>query len=157
MKMSKDICKILLENYVPEQPLKNRKKIATHERSVVYRADIVPERETVAFVVDGQIITDGNRCDRLILSKAIGNEGLWWGHFIELKGVDVEHAITQLEATIQHQRCTHPTMQRIFARIVGRSFPASSANPLVEKARVRFRKRYKCELKCFKSQQPDKI
>ncbi|WP_300904171.1 hypothetical protein [uncultured Alistipes sp.] len=155
--MSKDIYEVLLENYVPEQPLKKRKSIATRERGAIYKADIVPERETVVFVVDGEIITDKNRCDRLILSKSIENEKVWWGHFVELKGVKIEHALVQLEATIQHERCNHPTIQRKFARIVGRSFPASSANPLIEKARIRFRERYKCELKCLKSQQPDKI
>lgn len=157
MGMNKDICAALLENYVPEQRLIRRKKISIHEKSTHYSANVDPERETVVFVVDGNIIINGDKCDRLILSKVVGVENSWYGHFIELKGVNVEHAITQLEATIRHARCNHVTLQRKFARIIGRSFPSNKANPVFEKARARFRKDYDCELKCLKSRQPDKI
>lgn len=45
--------------------------------------------------VDGCILTDGIRCDNLLLSVDEHEE-----RYIELKGVDVIHAIDQLEETI---------------------------------------------------------
>lgn len=45
--------------------------------------------------VDGCTITDGAKCDKLLLSEDEHDE-----YYVELKGVDVIHAIDQLESTI---------------------------------------------------------
>jgi len=52
-------------------------------------------RSVVKIVVDGCAITDGPRCDYLVVD-ADGAE-----YYIELKGCDVRHAIEQLKATIE--------------------------------------------------------
>lgn len=45
--------------------------------------------------VDGCAITNGARCDNLLTSSDEHSE-----YFVELKGVDVKHALEQLEASI---------------------------------------------------------
>ncbi len=150
-----NICSDLLDKYKPEQQLKVRKNISASEKGVTYTATVNPERETVVFQVDGCIVTGGNKSDRLILSASEGTD--WLGHFIELKGCDIRHAIEQLEATLMCPEFNDKTLVRRFARIVGRSFPSNTGNPILEKARNRFREKYKCELKSLKSFQPDKI
>lgn len=45
--------------------------------------------------VDGGILTDGIRCDNLLLSQDEKSE-----YYIELKGKDVQHAIEQIDYTI---------------------------------------------------------
>ena len=45
--------------------------------------------------VDGCVITDGPRCDYLLIN------GDSVEHYVELKGSDVRHALVQLEATIK--------------------------------------------------------
>ena len=56
--------------------------------------------------VDGCILTDGIRCDNLLLSVDEHEE-----RYVELKGVDVIHAIDQLEETIvklgEYDDCRH--------------------------------------------------
>lgn len=65
-----------------------------------------PERREVRKIrVDGCVITEGPRCDYLIISPKNME------YFIELKGSDVKHAIEQLEASIKkisQQPKTHP-------------------------------------------------
>ncbi len=152
-----DICGKLLESYSPEQPLLVRSQLSTSEKGVCYKARVNPERETIVFQVDGCIIKKNNRCDKLVLSKCSDEENHWSGHFVELKGVDVTHAVDQLEHSLKHQLFQHKTLVKKFARVVGRSFPSNSGNQEFEKARVRFRKFYDCELKRLKSNQPDVI
>ena len=45
--------------------------------------------------VDGCAIKTGQKCDDLLISQDEHEE-----HFVELKGVDIMHAIDQLEQTI---------------------------------------------------------
>lgn len=152
-----DICDVLLAGFSPEQPLKKRKIISTSEKGVCYKADVRPERETVVFKVDGCIIKDGDKCDRLVLSRHVTDENTWIGHFVELKGRHVGHAVKQLEQSLQHRVFSHQSLKEKYARIVGRSFPSNVGDPLLERARVRFKAQYRCELKCMKSNQPDCI
>jgi len=44
--------------------------------------------------IDGCVITEGLRCDYLLIAKRTSE------HYVELKGCDVGHAVSQLEATI---------------------------------------------------------
>lgn len=100
--MPSDIYQTLSARYIPEKPLKTYSIIATEEKGIHYRANITPPRGAAIFQVDGCIITSGCKCDKLLLSKNPSDLATWFGHFIELKGTDVGHAIDQLEATIQH-------------------------------------------------------
>lgn len=155
--MATDICNDLLSRYVPEKPLQVYKIISTSEKGIFYVANVVPEREAVVFQVDGCIITVGCKCDKLILSKNPTGANTWIGHFIELKGTDVAHAIEQLEASVRHDSFRDASLSKKHARIVANSFPSSRANPVIERARCKFRQQYHCELRTLKSRQPDTI
>lgn len=157
-KQNNDICSALLAAHVPEQGLKVRKNISTSEQGVRYTASVNPERETVVFQVDGCIICQGNKCDKLVLSKNPADTKTWIGHFVELKhSSGVEHAIDQLEATIQHPALRHSSLAKKYARVLATGFPANSGNTPFEKARNRFLQKYRCELKKLKSNQQDSI
>lgn len=95
-----NIYDILASKFEPEKPLKVYKAISVSERGVFYLANMNPEREAVVFAVDGVIIKEGCKCDKLLLSRDTADDNSWFSHFIELKGSDVNHAIEQLEATI---------------------------------------------------------
>ena len=56
--------------------------------------------------VDGCQITDGIRCDYLILDHC-HNE-----YFVELKGKDLPHAVEQLEASIQQLSAPNHTIKK---------------------------------------------
>lgn len=158
-KAKNNICTKLLASYQPEQALQSRELVSTSEKGIHYIAEIEHQRDTVVFQVDGSIITDGIRCDKLILAKDSADGSLWTGCFVELKGSDIGHAIEQLENTI-----TRPifkddrTLQNKFARIVSSSkMPTNTGNSPMEKARNKFKEKYKCELKRLRSRQLDKI
>lgn len=51
----------------------------------------------------------------------------------------------------------HPSNDDVRARIVGQSFPSSKSNPVMEKAKQEFRKKYNCDLRSMKSGQDDKL
>lgn len=154
---SNTIYDILSERYKPAQPLKQRSRISISEKGVVYTANVTPTRDTVCFQIDGYIITSGCKCDKLILSENPKSPNTWIGHFIELKGQDISHAIAQLEASIAHSAFSHATLQKKYARIVGHAFPSNAGNPDFERARILFKTKYHCELKRLKSNQPDSI
>jgi hypothetical protein len=82
-------------------------------------------------VVDGCAITEGQRCDFLIIDANSGE------YFVELKGCDVEHAIKQLEATIKQLGAKVKTVKR-------HSIIISSRCPLlttkIQKFKLYFRK-----------------
>lgn len=90
---NKDICEKLLEQYGAEQSLKVRKKVSTAEKGVRYIADVIPEREIVILQVDGNIIKNGQKCDKLILAKVPNVNKKWIGYFVELKGSAITKAI----------------------------------------------------------------
>src|SRR5207237_10899918 len=73
-----------------------RIKLSGQRTSTLYLLN--PERRKVDRIeVDGCAITTGLRCDWLVCAITGGpHEEI----FVELKGVDIEHAIKQIEATI---------------------------------------------------------
>lgn len=114
----------------------------------------------MVYAVDGNIVKEGQRCNKLVLVKRSdsgGNPGRWTEAFIELKGVDVVHAIGQLRETLRKSIFKHPSNDDVRARIVGQSFPSSKSNPVMEKAKQEFRKKYNCDLRSMKSGQDDKL
>lgn len=63
--------------------------------------------------VDGCQVTEGVRCDRLLICKATGDE-----YFVELKGVDVSNVMEQLERTMSQLSDLKRKNKKISAYIV---------------------------------------
>lgn len=150
------IYKNLLEMSVPEQPLNPRKIVSVKEKGTRYLGSVRPPRNTVVFQIDGNIIIEGNKCDKLILSDD-NDPNCCIGHFVELKGCDIKHAIQQLKSTLECPLFKDSSLSKKFARVVGNSFPSSAGNPIVEKAKIYFKRNYHCELRMLKSDQPDQV
>jgi hypothetical protein len=148
------------EGFSPEQPLMVRTKISTNEKGKRYILVTTGIEESVVYAVDGNIITNGLRCDKLILVKRSASGAKpeqWTESFIELKDVDTNHAIDQLKETLKKSIFKHPSNDIVRARIVAQSFPANKSNPAMEKAKQEFRKVYNCDLRGMKSGQEDKL
>lgn len=144
--------------FSPEQPLMVRAKVSTAEKGKRYTLVTSGREESVVYAVDGNIVKKGQRCDKLILVKRSisGVEPEQWTEsFIELKGVDTNHAIGQLRETLKNPIFKHPSNDVVRARIVAQSFPSNKSNPAMEKAKQEFRKAYNCDLRGMKSGQED--
>lgn len=149
--------KLLSLGYTPELSLANRKTFSLKENKALYRMVLSRESPVSVFCVDGVIIQSGLRCDKLILVDLSNQVHSWVVLFLELKGTAILHAIEQLRSTISNALFRHPSNKRIYARVVGCSFPSNQSNPSVEKAKIDFWKHYNCELKMLKSNQPDNL
>lgn len=148
--------KLLTEQgYKPEQKLNVRKTVSTSEKGKRYLLQVAASYESVVYQIDDYIITNGNKCDKMVLIKKGSDH--WAQIFVELKGVDVKSAINQLESTLKNKGLQHKTNKEKRARVVAASFPSSRANPIIEEAKIHFRKMYQCDLRGLKSDQPDKI
>ncbi|MBS6240565.1 MAG: hypothetical protein KH897_19885 [Bacteroides sp.] len=96
-----------------------------------------PESQVlIKIIVDGCQITEGTRCDFLVLDQQ-KNE-----YFVELKGKDIPHAIEQLEATIK-QLSSSAGLQKT-AIIVSSRHPSNDTS--IQRAKVLFKKKYKVDL-----------
>lgn len=90
------------EGFSPEQQLEVRSRISTTEKGKKYILVTDGIKKSVVYAVDGNILKDGQRCDKLILVKRSENDvepEQWTEVFVELKGVDTGHAINQLRET----------------------------------------------------------
>lgn len=146
--------------YIPSQPLKARKILTTAEQGRKYVLQMSGEENSVLYDVDGYIIKEGQKCDKLILvdQSEVNSDNTWVEIFVELKGKDVSHAIDQLRETLKNPIFKHPSNKKIRARIIAASFPANKSNPLMEKAKIEFAKGpYFCELRGLKNGQKDMI
>ena len=113
---------------------------------------------TAAFCIDGQIVSVGLRCDKLVLIDYGCESPNWCQVFVEIKGKDVMYAVKQLRETIKNPVFHHSSnRKRKYARIVGKSYPSNNSNPVLEKAKKEFEQRYSCELKTLKPDQTDAI
>lgn len=152
--------RLTAEGFSPEQPLMSRTKISTMEKGKRYALVTKEGEESVVYAIDGNIIKQGQRCDKLVLVKRSTNAvepEQWMEAFIELKGVDTSHAIDQLRETLKNPIFKHPTNNELRARIIAQSFPSNKSNPTMEKAKQEFRKVYNCDLRGMKSGQEDKL
>lgn len=175
--MASNTYKILKkQGYIPEQNLVSRtmrKKLVVEEKKQKYALDCSAStsivRGSCVFAIDGGVIPKGTstpKCDKLILcalkidgqqaKKKLEEEESWLEIFVELKGHDVEHAIDQLEATLKNSLFAHHSNKSVWARIVATSIPSNRSNPKLEKAKIRFLKNYRCELKTIKSNNPER-
>lgn len=86
----------------PEQGWDKRKSISVGERGQVYRANFSQEYLSAVYAIDGGIIKDYNivKCDKLVLLD-LDNQMLF-ELFVELKGGNIQHAIEQVEATLNN-------------------------------------------------------
>lgn len=148
------------EGYTPEQTLQIRAKVSVSEKGKRYLLATGSKRESVVYALDGYIVKEGQRCDKLVLVKRSAKDvkpEQWTETFVELKGVDTNHAIDQLRQTLKKALFKHPSNDDIRARIVAQSFPSNKANPTMEKAKQEFRKEYNCDLRGMKTGQEDKL
>lgn len=146
--------------YIPSQPLKVRRLLAVAEQGRKYTLQMSGKENSVLYDIDGYIVKEGQKCDKLVLVDLSDNdaEKNWVEIFVELKGKDVSHAIDQLRETLKNPLFRHPSNKKIKARIVAASFPANKSNPLMEKAKIEFAKSpYSCELRGLKNGQKDLI
>ena len=148
------------EGYAPEQDLQVRPKISVSENGKRYLLVTNGKEESVVYAVDGNIVREGMRCDKLILvrrSEQSVTPEHWAEVFVELKGVDVNHSIDQLRHTLKKAIFKHSSNDDIRARIVAQSFPSNKSNPIMEKAKQEFRKDYDCDLRGMKTGQEDRL
>lgn len=152
--------RLTAEGYIPEQALQVRAKVSVSENGKRYLLATNGSEESVVYAVDGVIVKEGLRCDKLVLVKQSAKDAkpeLWTESFVELKGVDTNHAINQLRETLKKAVFKHPSNDDIRARIVAQSFPSNKSNPTMEKAKREFRKDYNCDLRGMKTGQEDKL
>ena len=152
--------RLLAEGYAPEQVLQIRSKVSVSEKGKRYLLATNGKEESVVYAVDGNIVKEGLKCDKLVLVKRSAKDmkpEQWTEAFVELKGVDTNHAIDQLRQTLKKAIFKHPSNDDIRARIVAQSFPSNKSNPTMEKAKQEFRKDYNCDLRGMKSGQEDKL
>ncbi|MDE5874289.1 MAG: hypothetical protein K2H15_01480 [Muribaculaceae bacterium] len=116
--------------------------------------------ESAVFQIDGNVIKDGQKCDKLLLVRYQDSFDNGTAVFIELKGKGISHAIEQLEATIKNSlfRPYPSPSDKTRARIITPSCgPASASRKNLEEARIRFKRLYNVELKVLKNLQPDTL
>lgn len=121
------------------------RQMVVGEKRSRYVLALDPKMEGWKYRVDGYIITEGDKCDALFLSKD-GDE--YAEVFVELKGSDVDHAITQLEETIKHEMFRDSDTLIRWARISTHSYPKSTIlDRKVDQKTGEFQENYRCELR----------
>ncbi len=152
--------RLTVEGFVPEQNLQFRSKVAVCEKGKRYALVIAGGQDSVVYAVDGYIVKEGQRCDKLLLVRRKPEGQIpenWSEIFVELKGTDIEHAVAQLRATLSNPLFKHPTNDDIRARIVAQSFPAYKSDATMEKAKIEFRKSFNCDLRGMKTGQEERL
>ena len=143
------IDKLHRSGFEPQQQLLQRNVISVRENGKKYTLELIPSKECAAYQVDGEIIKEGNKCDKLIAINC--QEEGWCEIFVELKGKDISHAILQLEETLKKDCFLHQTVKMKRARIVGQCIPRNTGNSVMERAKIRFLKKFNCDLRAFSS------
>ena len=146
-----------LKAFQPEQALQSRKILATSEKGKTYRVEMKPAKNCAVYQVDGDIITKGDKCDKLVLVETNADDNHWTEVFVELKGKDVGHAVVQLRESIKNPIFKHSSVKTKWARIVAQSIPKSNGNSVIERAKIEFKKNYHVELKAWSSGNTDVI
>lgn len=152
--------RLTVDGFAPEQNLQSRTKVTVSEKGKRYALITTEGQDSVVFAVDGYIVKEGLRCDKLVLVRRTPKDlipGDWSEIFVELKGSDIDHAIAQLRATLRNPLFKHPTNDDIRARIVAQSFPAHKSDPIMENAKKEFRKNFQCDLRGMKTGQEEKL
>lgn len=130
-----------LRAYGAEKPLGERKIVSTSEKGKTYRVVFTEVKPSAVYTIDGNIITEGNKCDKLVLIQTDKSKNNWLEIFVELKGKGVDHAIEQLKATVDKPIFQHKTIEKRWVRIVAQSFPRNTGDSSYERARIYFKKK----------------
>ncbi|HJB44267.1 MAG TPA: hypothetical protein IAB87_05725 [Candidatus Coprenecus merdipullorum] len=75
------------EGFSPEQRLMTRARISTSEKGKRYVLVTNGVEESVVYAVDGNIVKEGQRCDKLVLVKRSAKDAVpehWTETFVEL-------------------------------------------------------------------------
>lgn len=143
--------------YAPEQPLSVRKTLVTQELGKRYTLDISSGKLSALFQVDGYIIKQWLKCDKLVLVRVQeSREETWTQIFVELKGHDAVHGMERLLATVRSVVFSHESNKCRKAWLVATSFPSNKSNPKEEKMRQEFA-RLKVDYKNLKPGQRDAV
>lgn len=137
-----------LNPYKPDTALGLREKVSTSENGKTYIIKFNNIKPSTVYPIDGVIITEGLRCDKLVLFESDIDNNIWTEVFVELKGKDVDHAIDQIKATIDKPIFQHKSIGHRWARIVAQSVPSNTGKSVVERARNYFSKKhitFKCK------------
>lgn len=156
---------LLGEGFKPSLELMKRSVFVVKENGCKFRMEGMGDYFSCGFQIDGDVISYGDpKCDKLLLialdkdQKTIGENGKWLRVFIELKGADVGHAVSQLKATLKHELfASLPTEEKQVAYAVAKSIPSNSSSPKITKAREDFPRKYKCLLKIIKPGNPQTL
>ena len=153
-----DVCARRLESkgFLPEQQWLERRVITVGEKGKKYSASVACPNRTASFQIDGNIIKEGAKCDKLVV--ALHEDAPGTTVFVELKGRDVSHAIEQLEHTLANCmfRPLPAKSDKVRARVItGGCGPSSVSKKVVNQAKIRFLKNYNCDLRILKNGQPD--
>ena len=138
---TENIINTKLKDYKAEQPLGERKIVSTSEKGKTFRIKFDKVKPSAVYTIDGNILTEGDKCDKLVLIQSDVSQNKWIEVFVELKGKGVSHAVDQLKATIDKPVFTHKTIDKRWARIVAQSFPRNTGNSVIERARDYFQKK----------------
>lgn len=110
--------------------------ITFKERRSKVLFDNSSRKECLCIMVDGCQITNGTRCDKLLICE--NNE-----YFIELKGSDVGHAIIQLESSIKLLSDKNANSRQAYIISTNVS-PKISTN--IQKSKLYFKRKLNSEL-----------
>lgn len=141
-----------LKSYKPDTALGEREIVSTSEKGKTYKIKFKNIKPSAVYPIDGVIITEGEKCDKLVLFESDVDNNVWTEVFVELKGKDVDHAIDQIKATIDKPVFQHKSIGHRWARIVAQSVPSNTGNSVVERARNYFSKKhitFKCKSCCL--------
>lgn len=126
--------------FLPSMEWKVRKDVSVSENGKTYTVKLNPAKRSAVYQIDGEIIRDGRKCDKLVVVCGMQEDCTV---FVELKGKNITHAIDQLDTTLNHMyfQKVHEEVKVIRARIVtGGSGPASYSNKVMTDAKTRFLK-----------------
>ena len=89
--------RLTVDGFVPEQNLQFRSKVAVCEKGKRYALATAEGQDSVVYAVDGYIVKDGLRCDKLVLVRRTQEGRIpenWSEIFVELKGIRVGKVYT---------------------------------------------------------------
>mgnify|MGYP001097583935 CR=1 FL=1 len=135
-----------LKAFTPEQEYRIRSAVSVKENGKRYSIRLNEPSNSAVFQIDGDIIKIGQRCDKLILFETT-KTSKWNEVFVELKGKDITHAIDQIEASVNNEQFRHASIDKRYARIVGKNIPRNTSSSVLTRAKIRFLKEYKCDLR----------
>lgn len=148
-----DHCKALAKrlSFPPEQDWSIRNIVSTSGKGINYKLSGVSEY-TAIWKLDGNLNLPGRICDKVVcVSTSKSSTDIFRAIYVEFKGGDLNHAITQLENVLRNLPAASKDKEYIYARIVSSRGRRGVGNAIFEAARVQFKKKYNCELRAVKS------